>query len=862
MYVRPQRNKKLPPSAAAQKKVCVLCRETMEEEESPPLLPAVSPRSVAANRVVDDMSAMECSDDDSCVLASTTAEMPSILPSLMIELLGYPFCLPAMLVCRSWQAQGERIFRSEFSELRGACRSSAEYLDLPPNTKCTISIDFSPDRRRFASTHGDHTVKIVDFSESRVVATLRGHPRTPWTVKFHPTDLDVVASGCLGFQTRIWNVSTERCVYRTEFDRAIISLSFHPAGDILAVAAGASVYLWRYASGSAPMREFLHSHPIRCLRFLQQTGSLVIGAVNGTPTDGQLFGGTASAIANHDASQRRHRTTFQLIICDFDLEEARRSSSSRSASRSTVALSDDYDVLDPIAREAARLRASRRGNDHHDPPVILPVPGNGLAISNEPRCVLRHALFYNDGGFDISPCGTYLCSCAELWFPQDEQDGAFDNSDGSDGVPYLSLLFADDDNDNDEEESFVPLPAPRTIRDPSSSARLASRRIATTTAATTSPPPPPTTGRITTPERRRTGPPRTPTTAGNRHYDIRVDAESEAPNEASLTDNERPTRRRTRSTASIGGEEARYSSSDSEVKSRRRYEPLVDEDFAPPSRQNQALALSSREQQWLEEQLVLQEQLQTENAPQDQEDSSGIFSLDERRRPSLPTPRRSLCDDSSVDDDDEEAAEDAGMFRRFEDMMNRMAQRGEGVRFFPPNSQRTKKKKKPDLSALTAGPATPAERGKYIPHLVVVSLVESVKNRTTDEDEGKLIQATALDDHSFSGVIGQTTGLDIVTSVKFSPTTSLILLGHSRGGDGTAGEGIPRVVSAVYRVGDMKKVDTRKEVGDDVNIARFHPDSGVGIVYGKTLSLFFQTAHSLVSTQGPNRDVSARLRPT
>lgn len=34
------------------------------------------------------------------------------------------------------------------------------------------------------------------------VQTLVGHPRTPWSVKFHPTDPRYVASGCLGFQVR------------------------------------------------------------------------------------------------------------------------------------------------------------------------------------------------------------------------------------------------------------------------------------------------------------------------------------------------------------------------------------------------------------------------------------------------------------------------------------------------------------------------------------------------------------------------------------------------------------------------------------------------------------------------------------
>ena len=138
---------------------------------------------------------------------------------------------------RARRQQAERIFRAELAELRTANDCVAEYLDLLKSTKSTISVAFSADHRRFASTHGDHTVKVVDFDSKEVVSTLVGHPRTPWTVKFHPTDPDIVASGCLGFEARVWNCTTQICLRKAEFNRAIISLSFHPSGDILAVAA-------------------------------------------------------------------------------------------------------------------------------------------------------------------------------------------------------------------------------------------------------------------------------------------------------------------------------------------------------------------------------------------------------------------------------------------------------------------------------------------------------------------------------------------------------------------------------------------------------------------------------------------------
>ncbi|KAL7543307.1 hypothetical protein ACHAWF_007361 [Thalassiosira exigua] len=69
----------------------------------------------------------------------------------------------------------------------------------------TISVSFGPDGRTLASTHGDHTVKITCCHTGALLRSLEGHPRTPWTVKYHPTNPRIVASGCLGFQVRVWD---------------------------------------------------------------------------------------------------------------------------------------------------------------------------------------------------------------------------------------------------------------------------------------------------------------------------------------------------------------------------------------------------------------------------------------------------------------------------------------------------------------------------------------------------------------------------------------------------------------------------------------------------------------------------------
>jgi WD40 repeat protein len=68
----------------------------------------------------------------------------------------------------------------------------------------TIAISMSHDGKYFATTHGDHTVKVFLHQNLKLFRVFRGHPRTPWTVKFHPTNSNIIASGCLGSQVRIY----------------------------------------------------------------------------------------------------------------------------------------------------------------------------------------------------------------------------------------------------------------------------------------------------------------------------------------------------------------------------------------------------------------------------------------------------------------------------------------------------------------------------------------------------------------------------------------------------------------------------------------------------------------------------------
>jgi WD domain, G-beta repeat len=200
---------------------------------------------------------------------------------------------------------------------------------LPASSRAvsTISIAFCPDGSTMASTHGDHTVKITCCSTGRLLRSLEGHPRTPWTVKYHPSDPHRLASGCLGHQVRLWNWPAKLCLQMIRLEFAIISLSFHPSGSLLAIANGTRLHFWGIpeqdavsdgtpgenspplAAGSSHSRaplltELDQRHMLRCVHFPPNGTTLILGGVNPTADD-----------------PRRLAMTFYLRLWDFDITQ-------------------------------------------------------------------------------------------------------------------------------------------------------------------------------------------------------------------------------------------------------------------------------------------------------------------------------------------------------------------------------------------------------------------------------------------------------------------------------------------------------------------------------------------------------------
>jgi WD40 repeat protein len=130
-------------------------------------------------------------------------------------------------------------------------RSPVDFLGSTENVLSTIAVAVSPDGETIASTHGDHTVKIFKISTLKLIRSFHGHPRTPWTVKYNPVDSNVVASGCLGCDVRLWNIQQGICLNTIRYENCIITLSFHPSGEFLMVSSGTNLHVWDWREGQA-----------------------------------------------------------------------------------------------------------------------------------------------------------------------------------------------------------------------------------------------------------------------------------------------------------------------------------------------------------------------------------------------------------------------------------------------------------------------------------------------------------------------------------------------------------------------------------------------------------------------------------
>lgn len=109
----------------------------------------------------------------------------------------------------------------------------------------TYFLVFSADGEKLASSHADHTVRVSDVNSNLCLHVLSGHPRTVWSVAFHPSDSCLIATGCLNGVVKVWDLNKDcKLVSKTSCDSNVTSLAFHPSERVLLIAAGNQLLFW------------------------------------------------------------------------------------------------------------------------------------------------------------------------------------------------------------------------------------------------------------------------------------------------------------------------------------------------------------------------------------------------------------------------------------------------------------------------------------------------------------------------------------------------------------------------------------------------------------------------------------------
>ncbi|XP_066139445.1 uncharacterized protein [Euwallacea fornicatus] len=174
-------------------------------------------------------------------------------------------------------AEEQFVIKEKLNEMR---------CEMPGSPRSTFLMVFSPDGRRVASTHGNHNIYVTDLRSGKNIKTLVGHPRTPWCIAFHPTSDQIVASGCLGGQVRIWDLNGGSEVWTTSSQSVIASIAFHPNDRILVIATVNEIYFWDW-SQPEPFVQTSTNNPkekVRYVAFDKLGHKLITGIANSSQT--------------------------------------------------------------------------------------------------------------------------------------------------------------------------------------------------------------------------------------------------------------------------------------------------------------------------------------------------------------------------------------------------------------------------------------------------------------------------------------------------------------------------------------------------------------------------------------------------
>ncbi|XP_061385715.1 activating molecule in BECN1-regulated autophagy protein 1-like [Danaus plexippus] len=188
--------------------------------------------------------------------------------------------------------------------------------DLPGYPRSTFLMVFSPDGTKVASTHGNHNVYVSELASGKHVRILKGHPRTPWCIAFHPSHPQLIGSGCLAGQVRVWDISSGGSeVWNVRNETVIASIAFHPRVQLLVIATYNELYFWDW-SQPAPMTKVSTNNINEKVRYVA-FDSLGYKLITGISLSA-IRGGVDATVLQHAPSNPQNNSNRSLHPDDND----------------------------------------------------------------------------------------------------------------------------------------------------------------------------------------------------------------------------------------------------------------------------------------------------------------------------------------------------------------------------------------------------------------------------------------------------------------------------------------------------------------------------------------------------------------
>jgi len=122
------------------------------------------------------------------------------------------------------------------------------------------------------SSSSDRNVKIWDIRSKSTVVCLKGHSATVNCVDFSPDGNWIVSGDDIG-HSKLWSLSTSKCIHEFHDKQPIHDVAFHPEELVLATAAGKVVRFWDLETMKHISRTSKVTTPVQRILFPQQSDS-------------------------------------------------------------------------------------------------------------------------------------------------------------------------------------------------------------------------------------------------------------------------------------------------------------------------------------------------------------------------------------------------------------------------------------------------------------------------------------------------------------------------------------------------------------------------------------------------------------